>query len=428
MSTSTRRLRAKRASAAVAGVVSLAMVTAACGGGSGSKKTSAAGAGSTGSTKAQTLKLGAIFSLSGAVAPFSEGGVHAVELAVKQINARGGFTVGNTKYTLELDTKDDRSDPSVATASATALLEDDGVNIVLGPVTSVTAPAVAKYVGPKGGLMMSGATGLIPLLTPDAVKGPMKTVFNTSGDQATIAKHMAEALKAGYPEAKRVAAIFDDGAIGKFMGPNFATAAKSLGIEVVGQQVYPAASTDYSSALTTIKGAKPDVLFVCCTSTTNANIAKQAISLGATPAFMSWGGSLRPATSSATGKAIDQPWVVVNMPGIMEALADGTPVAPRDGELQYLKDVKSVLGKDISVDEGGALYFYDYVFMLVDAMQKAGTVSDTAKISDALSSLSFTGPTLGPIAFNASHVAQIGADLCKATSGKVSCQTLPVAH
>src|SRR3954453_7688443 len=114
MSTSTRRLRGKKASAAVAGVVSLAIVTAACGG-SGSKKTSAAG-GSTDSTKAETLKLGAIFSQSGAVAAFSQGGVHAVEMAVKQINAQGGFTVGNTKYTLQLDTKDARSAPSVATA------------------------------------------------------------------------------------------------------------------------------------------------------------------------------------------------------------------------------------------------------------------------------------------------------------------------
>src|SRR5262249_25377695 len=156
-----------------------------------------------------------------------------------------------------------------------------------------------------------------------------------------------EALKRGYPDAKKVAAIYDDGGIGTFMGPNFATAAKELGLDLVDQEGYPAASNDYSAALTKIKGAHPDVVFVCCTSPANANIANQAVELGAAPAFMSWGGSLRPATNTAIGEPISQPWVVVNMPGIMEELADGTKVAPRPGELTYLDDVTKVLGEKV---------------------------------------------------------------------------------
>ena len=370
------------------------------------------------------LKIGSIFSLSGAVAPFSEGGVHAVDLAIQQINDAGGFVVGDTNYTLELVELDDRSDPAVATASATQLLEDEGVNIILGPVTSVTAPAVAEYAVPRGAIMVSGSTGLVPMLTPESVDGEMKTLFNTSGDLAGIAGYMQRALETGYPEATKVAALYDDGGIGSFMGPNFSTAAEALGLDLVAEEVYPADATDFSSVLTTIKGAEPDVLFVCCTSTSNANIAKQAIELGVAPAFMSWGGSLRPATSSAIGGPIEEPWVVVNMPGIMEVLEDGTKVAPREGELQYLDDVENVLGAEISVDEGGALYFYDYVFMLVEAMKQAGTVDDTAAIAEAMETLAFDGPTMGPISYNDAHIAQISADYCKVEDGVPSCETL----
>jgi len=313
----------------------------------------------------------------------------------------------------------------VATASATQLLEDEGVDIIFGPMTSVTAPAVAEYAVPRGAIMFSGSTALVPMLTPDSASGDMKTLFNTSGDLQAIAGYMAQALQLGYPDATKVAAIYDDGGIGTFMGPNFGSAAEDLGLDLVAEEVYPADATDYSSVLTSIKGAEPDVLFVCCTSTSNANIAKQAIELDVTPAFMSWGGSLRPATSTATGGALDQPWVVVNMPGIMEVLEDGTPVAPREGQLQYLDDVENVLGEDISVDEGGALYFYDYVFLLVEAMKQAGTVDDTAAISEAIAGITFDGPTMGEITFDDSHIAQITADYCKVEAGEPACETLP---
>lgn len=400
-----RQLRRKLTGAAAVAAVSIAAATTGIG---------------HASAEAETLKIGAIFSLSGTVAPFSEGGVHAVELAVQQINEAGGFTVGDTTYQLELTMLDDRSDPAVATASATQLLEDEGVNLILGPVTSVTAPAVAEYAAPRGAVMFSGSTALVPML----LDGGLPTLFNTSGDQATIAAYMAAALERGYPDATRVAAIYDDGGIGTFMGPNFATAAEELGLELVAEEVYPSDETDFASILTSVKGAEPDVVFVCCTSTSNANIAKQAIELDAVPAFMSWGGSLRPATSTAIGEPIEQPWVAVSMPGIMEALEDGTLVAPREGQLQYLDDVVNVLGEEVSVDEGGALYFYDYVFLLVQAMQDAGSVDDTEAIAEAISAIEFEGPTMGPISFNEFNIAQITADFCKVEAGVPTCETL----
>jgi ABC-type branched-subunit amino acid transport system substrate-binding protein len=434
-----------RKTLATATVVALASVAAACGSDSGSSSsrtpvattaggaaTTSAGAATTtagatssaAATKSKTLKIGSVFSLSGSVAPFTEGSVHAVNLAVKQINDAGGFTIGDTNYKLEVKMLDDRSDPAVATASATQLVEDEGVKFMLGPTTSVTSPAVAQVVVPQGVVMFSPANSLFPMFTPELAAGTNHTLFNTSADPAAEVSFHQQALKKWYPNAKKVAVIYDDGAIGKGTGPLFVQAAKNNGLDVVAEELYPASTTDFSAQLTAIKAKSPDLLFVCCTSTTNSLLVKQAIELNAAPAFISKGGSLRPPTSDATGGPISLPYVSTIAPGEMEILKDGTVVAPRPGYQQYLKDLKSQLGLDPSVNENGALYFYDDVFMLVEAMKQAGTVDDTKAIADKIGSMTFNGPTLGSIKHQPSHLALVPADSCMVTNGKVDCVVL----
>jgi ABC-type branched-subunit amino acid transport system substrate-binding protein len=388
----------------------------------GGATTAAGGATTTAAaTKSKTLKIGSVFSMSGAVAPFTEGSVHAVNLAVKQINDAGGFTVGDTNYKFDVKMLDDRSDPAVASASATQLVEDEGVKIMLGPTTSVTSPAVAQIVVPQGVIMFSPANSLFPMFTPELAAGANHTLFNTSADPAAEVSFHEQALKKWYPNVKKVAVIYDDGAIGKGTGPLFVQAAKANGLDVVAETLYPAATTDFSAQLTAIKAKSPELLFVCCTSTTNSLLVKQSIDLSVAPAFISKGGSLRPPTSDATGGPITQPYVTTIAPGEMEILKDGTVVAPRPGYQKYLADLKSVLGLDPSVNENGALYFYDYVYMLVEAMKQAGTVDDTKAIASKIESMAFTGPTLGSIKYQPSHLARVPADSCMVTNGKVDC-------
>jgi branched-chain amino acid transport system substrate-binding protein len=456
MTSSPSRRAPGRKVIASAMIFALAGITAACGSSSGSSgsgttvattaggaattsaATTAAGASTTAggaatsagatttakASKSETLKLGSVFSLSGSVAPFTEGSVHAVNLAIKQINDAGGFTIGDTNYKLDVKMLDDRSDPAVASASATQLVEDEGVKFMLGPTTSVTSPAVAEVVVPQGVLMFSPANSLFPMFTPDLAKGDNHTLFNTSADPAAEVSFHQQALKKWYPNVKKVAAIYDDGAIGKGTGPLFVQAAKANGLDVVAEEVYPAKNTDFSAQLTAIKAKNPDLLFVCCTSTTNSLLVKQANELNVAPAFISKGGSLRPPTSDATGGPITQPYVSTIAPGEMEILKDGTVVAPRPGYQKYLSDLKSELGVEPSVNENGALYFYDYVYMLVEAMKQAGTVTDTKAIADKIESMDFSGPTLGPIKYQPSHLVRVPADSCMVTNGKVDCVVL----
>ena len=93
--------------------------------------------------RAETVKIGLIGSLtgphSGWDAPASEG----VHMAVNEINAAGGFTVGGKKYTFAIAEEDAQSKPDVAAAAAQKLLSDDNIHVVFGILTSTPGMAAA---------------------------------------------------------------------------------------------------------------------------------------------------------------------------------------------------------------------------------------------------------------------------------------------
>ena len=75
------------------------------------------------------------------------------------------------------------------------------------------------------------------------------------------------------------------------------------------------------------------------------------------------------------------------------------------------------------------LWQYDYVFMLVEAMKKAGTVSDTTAIANAMEGITIDGvlsPTLtmDPEFHRVAH----GYDSCIIASGEIECRNFSLAE
>jgi branched-chain amino acid transport system substrate-binding protein len=72
-----------------------------------------------------------------------------------------------------------------------------------------------------------------------------------------------------------------------------------------------------------------------------------------------------------------------------------------------------------------AFFTYDFVYMLVEAMKKAGTVDDTAKVGKALADLTYNG-VIGKICFGKemrTAISDGGVIFIK--DGKVDSRTLP---
>ena len=59
-----------------------------------------------------------------------------------------------------------------------------------------------------------------------------------------------------------------------------------------------------------------------------------------------------------------------------------------------------------------SLLSYDFVYVLVAAMQQAGTVEDTTAIADALETIHYAGAAEDDIYFNEQHFSVIGSDGC----------------
>jgi branched-chain amino acid transport system substrate-binding protein len=121
------QLMGKRCTAAT--IAALALVTAACGGGE---------AGASG----DTLKIGAVLSLTGSYAPSAKYVKEGYKYWVDEVNAHGG--IDGRK--VELVIRDDQSDPATAATLARSLVEKQDVEFILGPYGSGATDTMAATV------------------------------------------------------------------------------------------------------------------------------------------------------------------------------------------------------------------------------------------------------------------------------------------
>src|SRR5262245_22890247 len=92
---------------------------------------------------AQTIKVGAVVPLTGRYAAGGAQNKAGYEIAVQQINAAGGITVGGKKMQLELVMLDDESDPT-KTVARLETLASQGVVAYLGGFGSDLHAAAAS--------------------------------------------------------------------------------------------------------------------------------------------------------------------------------------------------------------------------------------------------------------------------------------------
>src|ERR1700730_13574118 len=114
------------------------MALAACGS-SGTKSSTGggrAGAGS-GANKGKTIKLGAVFSLTGPGGVYGPQQKNAVELAQQVINGKGGVNGANITF----DIRDDGSDKAQSPQQTQTLIQQGQVVAMLGPTLSNSAVA-----------------------------------------------------------------------------------------------------------------------------------------------------------------------------------------------------------------------------------------------------------------------------------------------
>ncbi len=220
---------------------------------------------------ADTVKIGFNNPLTGTYAALGNNEVIGAQLAVEQMNAKGGI-LGRK---VELLSEDSTSgDAGTAVQKTRKLIERDGVNFILGNVNSALSLAMAQVTNEKGVLQ------IVPGGHTDAVTGSSChwNVFRVCNTTQTEANAVASVLlnKAG----KKWYYITPDYAFGHTLQAGLEKAAERLGGTKLGGDLSPLGTTDFSSYLIKAQAAKPDVIVFTLAGDDMVNALKQAVQFG----------------------------------------------------------------------------------------------------------------------------------------------------
>jgi len=219
-----------------------------------------------------TIILGSSISLTG---KYATNGLHTqrgYDYAVKMINDNGGVTVDGKSYQLEVKYYDDESTPARGAQLAERLIQQDGVEYMLGPYSSGMTKAIAP-VSEKFGVPMVEAEGASRSLFTQGYKY-LFAVLSTSEQYLATAIDMA-AAKADDPSKVRVAMAFEGDPFSMDVRAGVVDKIEQYGMQVVIDDQLPADLSDMSTTLTKVKALRPDILVISGHSKGAATAARQ---------------------------------------------------------------------------------------------------------------------------------------------------------
>jgi branched-chain amino acid transport system substrate-binding protein len=312
------------------------------------------------------------------------------KLAVDDLNAKG-VTIGGKKVKLELLGEDDAGDPKQGTAVAQKLV-DAKVSGVVGHLNSgTTIPASRIY--SDAGIPQISPSSTNPKYTRNGYKTAFRVVADDVHLGGTLGRYAVKELN-----GKSIAIIDDRTAYGQGVAEEFSKGAKAAGGNVVGHEFTNDKATDFTAILTTLKGKKPDIIFVGAMDATAGPLLRQMKQLGIDAKMMGGdgicSGELPKLASGAMGDG-----------QVYCAEAGGVDASQRKGMDDFRARFKATTKLEVQVY---APYSYDAVNVLVAAMVKAGS-SDPAKYLPVLAKTEGYQGVTGVIGFDAKGDIKNGA-------------------
>ena len=209
-----------------------------------------------GAKSEQEVRLGVNAELTGSKPTVGDSCKKAMELLTEQINQVGGLQVGNRKIPLKLYIEDNEDKAESAAAAAQKLISQNNVLAVIGPNASGNAIPAARICEDSGVIMISPWS--TNPKTTEGKKYIFRACFIDDFQGQVMAKFARQHLKANTAAVLYdVASEYNKG-IAEFFKQFF----EADGGKVVAFASYTTGDKDFSSQLTTIKAAAPQVLFL----------------------------------------------------------------------------------------------------------------------------------------------------------------------
>jgi branched-chain amino acid transport system substrate-binding protein len=319
-------------------------------------------------------KIGVISILTGQGAGYGEAITNGIKLARDEVNAKG-------EVNIELKIEDSSAKQEQALAAGQKLINSEKVVAILGPTLSNEM----KVVGPE-----ANASGVPIMGTSTTAKGITqigKFVFrNSLPESQAIPASVGKAVKKY--NIRKVALFYgNDDVFTKSGFDTMKEVSEKLKLQVLTVQEFQKGQADYKAQLTKIASLKPDAVFCSALYEEGGVILSQARKMGLNVPFVGGNGFNSPkvidiAKDAAEGLIVATPW-----------FADRNDPKVKAFVAKYEK----AYGKK---PDQFAAQAYDALYIMADALKRAGKADRTA-LRDALASTKNFQGVLGTFSFDA---------------------------
>ncbi len=220
---------------------------------------------------AEPVRIGVDETLTGTYAANGKNTLIGAQLAVDQINAKGGILGRPVQLVVEDSTS---GDAGTAVQKARKLIQGDHVDFLLGNVNSALSVAIGQVTSEAHVLHV------VPGGHTDAVTGTSChwNVFRVCNSTQMEANAVAPSLMKN--AGKRWYYITPDYAFGHTLQAGLEKAAAKLGGTKMGADLVPLGTTDFSAYLIKAQAANPDVIVFLPQGADMINALKQAVQFG----------------------------------------------------------------------------------------------------------------------------------------------------
>jgi len=330
---------------------------------------------------AEPIKIGFPIPLSGPTAVYGEPILKGAEMAVAEINAKGGVL----ERKLEILSRDSKASADEAVRVAREMIIKDNVDFLAGTLTSAEAPAVSR-VAKENKIVLVVPASETMMLTDAAHIHPYIFRVATNTDIEGLA---GATIMARWKDVKTVATISPDYAYGRDVEAAFIASLKKLrpDIQIVDQQWPKLGEPDFTAFITAQMGKKPDAIHCSLFAGDFVTFSKEATPRGYFKAVNNRvvDGADVGTTDEAQALGKDYPYGIIGNGYDPVIWTGNEPPAHK----KFIEDLKAFTKAKYA--SGWSIVGYESIYALADGIKKAGDIKSD-DVAKALLGMTFDTP------------------------------------
>jgi len=302
---------------------------------------------------AEPIKVGVLLPLTGAQAKFGEIEKRSYEMAVEEINSKGG--VRGSK--IQLYFEDDTGKPDVGRSGVEKLISRDKVPVITGgyssSVTAAATPVAQQFKVPF--VISTGSAD-------DITEKGYDYIFRVNPPASEYPNAVNSFLKEVAKDVKTVALLYENSSFGQSSSKSFEKDAAAAGLKIIVKEGYQAGAIDFKPVLTKVKAANPDMIYMVSYVMDASLLMRQSKELRINPKMFVGGGAgfTLPEFAKSAGDASE---------GVFSATL-WVETLPFPGAKEYFNKFKKKFGSETEYHGAEA---YAAMQVVADALKRAKT-------------------------------------------------------